>query len=91
MSPRHFNLIVCCLLLWGRSFSFGFDPASGDLSKDDPLHVRVLTYNMANRFISVSSADDEFARLLQAIDPDIIAFQEITPALTTATIGFRSS
>lgn len=50
-------------------------PSTISLGKSDAEHVRVMTYNVLND--GLWDRPNEFERLLQAIDADIIAFQEI--------------
>ncbi|MFH1277196.1 MAG: T9SS type A sorting domain-containing protein [Candidatus Eisenbacteria bacterium] len=51
------------------------DPPLIELGKSDPDHVRIMTHNVLND--GLWSRPNEFSRLLQAIDPDIIAYEEI--------------
>jgi endonuclease/exonuclease/phosphatase family metal-dependent hydrolase len=70
--------IVCLGVLTGISQSANaFDPSTGDFSKVDPLDVRIVAYNVEANFISEASRDAAFARVLQALSPDIIVFEEI--------------
>lgn len=54
-----------------------FNPQEGDFSREEPADLRLLTYNLWYNFIHDSSRDEAFARILQAVDPDIIFFQEV--------------
>lgn len=75
------------LILAGGRCAFAFDPASGDFSKADPDHIRVLSYNVEKNFVTDSGLTGaEFTRILQNIDPDIISFNEITPSLADTDI-----
>ncbi|NOX57895.1 MAG: endonuclease/exonuclease/phosphatase family protein, partial [Planctomycetes bacterium] len=67
----------------------GFDPASGDYLRDNPLHIRLLSYNTQRNFISTPANDDAFNRILVAIDPDVIVFQEIQLNVAASTIITR--
>ncbi|MFH0795090.1 MAG: endonuclease/exonuclease/phosphatase family protein [bacterium] len=81
-------LLVVAAITWPRP-SCAFDPTNGDFTKSDPDHVRVMAYNTHGDFIITSSTDDEYQRILQAIDPDIIVMEEIGVSLTSATIQTR--
>ena len=48
-----------------------------------------MAYNTHGDFIITSSTDDEYQRILQAIDPDIIVMEEIDPSITSATLQSR--
>ncbi|MFH1735638.1 MAG: endonuclease/exonuclease/phosphatase family protein, partial [bacterium] len=47
------------------------------LDREDPTHLRVMTYNVHLDDFFQSWATDAYTRILNAIDPDVIAFQEI--------------
>jgi len=47
------------------------------ISKTDSDHIRFVTWNVHVDDMFVPSLLDEYTRILQAIDPDIITFQEI--------------
>ncbi len=66
-----------------------FDPLAGDYSKADPLDVRLLSYNHHGNFISDPDADEEFDRILIALAPDIICFQEFSSSVSATTIANR--
>jgi endonuclease/exonuclease/phosphatase family metal-dependent hydrolase len=85
LRPLALSLALTLLPLTARAF----DPANGDFTRANSTDIRVLTYNVVNRFINVSSRDAEFQRIFTAIDPDIVSFQEMTPSLTTAEIEAR--
>lgn len=51
------------------------DPPLIDLAKSDPDHIRILTHNVEND--GLWSRPNPHTRLLEAIEPDIIAYQEI--------------
>jgi exonuclease III len=50
-------------------------PTSISLARQSPDHVRVMTHNVLSDGLFNHTA--EFTRILQAIDPDVICFQEI--------------
>ncbi|HPQ67093.1 MAG TPA: hypothetical protein PLI51_10240, partial [bacterium] len=66
-----------------------FDPNTGDLSKEESTDIRVMTYNTMRNFIWDSGTDGEYERLLQALDPDIIVFEEIYWQVTIDQIEGR--
>ncbi len=69
--------VIALVLLGVAQDVRAFDPSVGDFSKIDPLDVRIVSYNVEGNFISNASRDAAFARVLQALSPDIIVFQEI--------------
>ncbi|MEQ9308166.1 MAG: endonuclease/exonuclease/phosphatase family protein [Balneolaceae bacterium] len=54
---------------------FGAEPYS--LKKNDPSDLRVLTYNVERDNLFNASAKDNFRRIFQAIEPDIIGLEEV--------------
>lgn len=69
--------------------ALAFDPLNGDYTKDDPLDVRVVTYNHHGDFIEDPSKDGAFNRILVALNPDIICFQEFSSSVSQSTIANR--
>ena len=67
--------------------AIALNPLVGDFSKDNPLDVRIVAYNTEANFIADPAADPEFNRILTALQPDIICFEEMstTSANNTAT------
>jgi endonuclease/exonuclease/phosphatase family metal-dependent hydrolase len=62
-----------------------FDPHAGDLTPDNPAYVRVLSYNLARLYPGGTAAEVAATeRILVAVQPDVIAFQEILPGTTPA-------
>ncbi|MBD3366829.1 MAG: hypothetical protein GF405_01490, partial [Candidatus Eisenbacteria bacterium] len=51
------------------------DPPPVRLERDDPRHVRVLTWNVL--FEGLFKRPAPFLRVLRAIEPDVICFQEV--------------
>ncbi|TKJ42458.1 hypothetical protein CEE37_01890 [candidate division LCP-89 bacterium B3_LCP] len=47
------------------------------LQKQDPSHIRIMSYNVWTDNLFEPDLEDEYTRILNAIEPDIIAFQEI--------------
>jgi endonuclease/exonuclease/phosphatase family metal-dependent hydrolase len=69
-------LLILGLLPLG---ALAFDPRTGDLEKSSPgRQVRVLSYNVAGRFLVDPVTTAPLRRVLSVIDPDVIAFQEIS-------------
>jgi len=66
-----------------------FDPAAGDFAKERGDHLRVLTWNVQQGFISNPDLDGQFRRILAAVHPDMISFQEIDSGLSAGEIEVR--
>lgn len=64
-------------------------PSTITLEKTDADHVRLMTHNVLND--GLWNRPNQFERLLQAIDPDIIAFQEINSHSGTSTRSWVES
>ncbi len=75
-APLRAVVILCAVFGISRPV-YAFDPSVGDFSKIDPLDIRIVSYNVEAFFIADASRDAAFARVLQALSPDIIVFQEI--------------
>lgn len=80
-------IVAIALAVTGQSRAF--DPASGDYAKDDPLDIRIMAYNTQGNFIADPTADPEFNRIITAINPDIISFEEIPSSLSASDIQTR--
>ncbi len=65
----------------GASYTFAdfvFDPLpTYSIEKTDVGHLRVISHNVLRDALFDESAKDHFRSMYQAIDPDIIGFQEI--------------
>lgn len=74
-------LALACLCESARAF----DAWAGELTRDQPTYVRVMTHNTLNQFPN-GTADQTAAheRLLSAIQPDIISYQEMDPGSALA-------
>jgi len=68
---------------------YAFDPLNGDFSKADPLDVRIVSYNHNQNFISDPGTDAAFDRILIALDPDVICFQEFTSSVSQSDVTNR--
>lgn len=89
-SCRRFSVISGAIIMaFLPAGAWAYNPIAGDFSKADPLDVRVMAYNTAGRFISNSSADAAFNRILTAIGPDVICFEEISSGVSTSQIAAR--
>jgi len=65
------------------------DPLSGDFSKNDPLDIRLVAYNHNRNFIEDSSRDAAFNRILTALNPDIISFEEFSSSTSQSDVANR--
>jgi endonuclease/exonuclease/phosphatase family metal-dependent hydrolase len=65
-----------------------FDPVSGDFSRAAASDIRVMSWNVEKKYRPTGDADElaAIARVLNAIQPDIIVFQEIVPSDTEAAM-----
>ncbi|HSW45084.1 MAG TPA: endonuclease/exonuclease/phosphatase family protein, partial [Phycisphaerae bacterium] len=82
-------MLLCLFCLVPVGSLWAFDPLSGDLSKDSPQDIRIVTYNHAQNFIQTPSRDAAFNRILTALGPDLICFQEFGSSVTQTTITNR--
>ena len=82
-------LFACCSLAVAASTAWAFDPLNGDYSKDHPLDVRIMAYNHQGNFISDSSRDTAFNRILVAVSPDLICFEEFPSSVSQSAIASR--
>lgn len=79
--PRCARAILLTLALAQVSAALAFSPTTGDLGKLSTTCVRVMTYNNQKHFISDSTKDAQFKRIIEAINPDVIIFNEIDDSL----------
>ncbi|MBN1513818.1 MAG: endonuclease/exonuclease/phosphatase family protein [Phycisphaerae bacterium] len=84
--PWGMCLAVFCIV---ASSTAAFDPLSGDYTRDEPLDIRVVTYNHHGNFISDPGRDAAFNRILTALDPDVICFQEFSSSVEAGEIVAR--
>ena len=73
--------------------ALAFDPSNGVWTKDDPAHIRIMTYNVydgigigvdttpatSNSF-GLQHQYDYLGRICSAMDPDVICLQEVEPS-----------
>ncbi len=83
------RLIVVLLFCGVVPAARAFDPLSGDFTKEQPLDVRVVAYNHGQHFIEDPSRDAAFNRILTALNPDIICFEEFGSSVSQSDISNR--
>lgn len=66
-----------------------YNPAAGDYGKEQPLDVRLLSYNTQQNFLAETSRDAAFNRILAAVRPDLIVFQEVAMGVTVTQVAAR--
>lgn len=89
---RRFGFSACVVVIVSLSplqSASAYDPLNGDFSKADPLDVRIVAYNHAGNFIDDPGADPEFNRILIALNPDLITFEEFTSAVSMSDVANR--
>jgi len=70
------------LTLTAAASAFGFNPQQGDWGKDDPAHLRVMTWNVEDGICSTATKTEGFnswtalARVVAAMKPDVLILQE---------------
>jgi endonuclease/exonuclease/phosphatase family metal-dependent hydrolase len=57
------------------------------LAKQDPSHLRVLSYNTNNRLFE-PHREDAYTRILAAIKPDVVLLQEVRVSTAEATLAY---
>jgi|GEM_PF-694967 len=77
MTPR----VLCAAALLAATPALAqFNPAANQWGKDDPDHVRVMTWNIQDAICRTNNKNgddwDAIARIIAALKPDIIIFQE---------------
>ncbi|MCP4249732.1 MAG: hypothetical protein GY778_22040 [bacterium] len=87
--PVRAALLLVAICVWSGPVAVGYDPLSGDYSKADPLDVRIVAYNHNRSFIEDPSEDAVFDRILTAINPDIICFEEFTDSISESDVANR--
>ncbi len=74
--------ITACIALTLAGTASAFDPANADWSKNDPAHLRVMTWNVEDGLCSTASKSDSFngwnglARITAMVKPDVLILQE---------------
>ncbi|MCX7625584.1 MAG: hypothetical protein N2Z21_05170, partial [Candidatus Sumerlaeaceae bacterium] len=87
---KHYRvLLVLIPAVWLVQQAGAWNPPTGDLTKSHPSDIRVLAYNTGRNFISDPTKDALFQRILRAVNPDIIAFEEIEDTITTSQMVAR--
>jgi len=70
------------LTLTAASAALAFNPQQGDWGKDDPAHLRVMTWNVEDGICSTATKTEGFngwtglARVVAAMKPDVLILQE---------------
>lgn len=83
---RPLPLLAATLALVGLGHAQGFDPANGQWGKDDPRHLRVMTFNVKDGLASTvpklenSGQWEALARIVAVIKPDVLLLQETADA-----------
>jgi endonuclease/exonuclease/phosphatase family metal-dependent hydrolase len=68
-----------------------YAPASGDFARSHPQQIRLVAFN-TEKFLTDASnatADPAYRRLLPVLDPDIVGFAEVDPAISSTQIKAR--
>jgi endonuclease/exonuclease/phosphatase family metal-dependent hydrolase len=76
-------------LLGSAGQALAFDPLAGDYAKADPHDIRIVAYNTERNFVADSSRDAAFNRILVALQPDVISFEEIRLTVSSAALTAR--
>jgi len=79
---------VAMTFLWTAA-ALAYDPAAGDFTRRPGTDLRLLTYNVHNNFIYTTDDDGRYQRVIKAVNPDVIAFQEMDVSLTADQIAAR--
>ena len=90
MAARRWPCAMLAVACWvSVPAAWAFNPLAGDYSKADPLDIRIMAYNHYEKFISDTSRDAAFNRILVAINPDLICFEEFASNVSQSTIAAR--
>jgi len=97
LSPGHpsrrraAGVAALCVAILGAlaHTAFAFNPLIGDYSKEQPLDIRIMSYNTEGAFIANASHDAAFDRIFTAINPDLICLQEIPISVSSTTMAAR--
>jgi len=87
-NPVRHLITIIFTFLWTAA-ALAYDPAAGDFTRQPGTDLRVLTYNVHNNFIYTADDDGRYQRIIKAVNPDVIAFQEMDVSLTAAQIATR--
>ncbi|QDU66855.1 endonuclease/exonuclease/phosphatase family protein [Engelhardtia mirabilis] len=80
-------LTSALLALASQALAQGFNPPTGDWGKDDPLHLRVMTWNVQDGLASSvpklqnSGQWEALARIVAVLQPDVLLLQETADAV----------
>ncbi|MBX3730477.1 MAG: lamin tail domain-containing protein [Candidatus Sumerlaeia bacterium] len=80
--------LLTLVLVALTALAAAFDPVSGDFSRASSSDIRVMSWNVEKKFRPTGDVDELAAieRVLTAIQPDVIVFQEIVPSDTEADL-----
>lgn len=81
--------LAATVVFASASAALGYDPLNGDFTRANPLDIRIVAYNHNRSFIENSSKDAAFNRILIALDPDLISFEEFTSGVSQADVANR--
>jgi endonuclease/exonuclease/phosphatase family metal-dependent hydrolase len=84
-------------LVYSVAPAAAFDPANGDWLRASPTYVRVMTWNVLDGVgpgvdttpaspTQIGSQYDYIGRICAAMDPDVIAFQEVQHSSSTSSV-----
>ncbi len=78
--PRYASATAALALC--ASAAMAYNPEQGDWSKDDPAHLRFMTWNVEDGLCSTATKTNAFngwnaiARIVAAVKPDVLVLQE---------------
>jgi len=73
---------IAIVALFSAAASAQFNPAAGEWLKDDPSHIRVMTWNVGDNLVADQPKSDGFndwsalVRIVAGLEPDILLLQE---------------
>ena len=97
-SVRAGFLSAILIVLLAAPATQAYDPLNGEWERSVPSHVRVMTWNVLDHVgvgvdttpaspVQIGSGYDYVGRICQALDPDIICFQEVQHGSTINVIA----
>lgn len=81
----------------GEVFTYAFDNSifsniqSIDFSKNEPTHLRLMTYNVLSNGLKNTNRIDEHRRIFESVNADIITFQECGNTDYNDVLGFLNT
>ena len=79
--------LCAVILLACAGTAAAFNPAAGDYSRQQPTDIRVMSYNTLKNIVVTTELLPVYQRILTAVDPDVILFQEVNPDVTVTQIN----